>query len=392
MKIFVRIFSILMLLTLLAACEGTSPTPTLTTAPTEEVIREIPTELPPTTTPEPSATFVPVASDAFDVRVAQYLMDTAGFHGLDEALNETKKIETTYPSTVSRVKKIFAQVSWPKTLATPSHALEKALEELSSALEADNAEDAAKAATTVHETQHDLSHAIDEWAADEQAVDGDAFDVRVAQYLMDAAGLHDIEEALNETKKIETSYPSTVSRVKKIIAQLSWPTELNTPAQALVKALDKLSAALEADNADDAAKAATATHEAQHELSHAIDEWAKTPMIIRTSPFNIRVGQYLIDTAGLHGIDEALNETKKIETSYLSTVSRVKKIVERSPWPTELAALDQALIKALDELSAALEADDAEAAAKAASAVHEAQHELSHAIDELLGSDDAHNH
>jgi predicted chitinase len=319
-------------------------------------------------------------------------MDTAGFHGIDEALNETKKIETSYPSTVNRVKKIVRQISWPEALWTPSHALDKALDELSSALEADNAEDAAKAAKTVHETQHDLSHAIDEWATTQQPVAGDVFNVRVAQYLMDTAGFHGIDEALNETKKIETSYPSTVSRVKKIVAQISWPTELNEKSQEFIKALEELSAALEADNAEDAAKAATTAHETQHELSHAIDDWAVTQQVVVGSDFDVRVAQYLMDTAGFHGIDEALNETKKIETSYPSTVSRVKKLVAQLSWPTALDAPAEALLKSLDELSAALEADNAEDAAKAATTVHEAQHDLSHAIDEALGSDDAHNH
>ena len=391
MKIFTRIFSILVLLTLLVSCAGAPPIPTATVVPTD-VPTEVPTNVPPTATPEPTATSVPVSSDVFDVRVAQYMMDTAGFHGIDEALNETKKIETSYPSTVSRVHKIVQQISWPEALATQSHALDKALEELSSALEADNAEDAAKAATTVHEAQHELSHAIDEWAAIQQPVAGDVFDVRVAQYLMDTAGFHGIDEALNETKKIETSYPSTVNRVKKIVQQISWPAELSTQSHALDKALEELSSALEADNAEDAAKAATTVHETQHDLSHAIDEWATTQQAIAGDAFDIRVAQYLMDTAGFHGIDEALNESKKIETSYPSTINRVKKIVTQLTWPVELDASAQALIKALDELSAALEADNAEDAAKAASAVHETQHDLSHAIDEHLGSEDAHNH
>jgi hypothetical protein len=56
------------------------------------------------------------------------------------------------------------------------------------------------------------------------------------------------------------------------VTQATWPKELDEPAQAFIKALTDLATALEADKAEDAAKAATAAHETQHDLSHAIDE------------------------------------------------------------------------------------------------------------------------
>jgi hypothetical protein len=103
------------------------------------------------------------AADAFNVAVAQYFMDTAGFHGIDEALNETKTIDASYYSTVSRVRKVIIQITWPEELQEQATAFDDLLGQFAEALEADNAEEAAPLATQVHEAQHDLSHAIDAW-------------------------------------------------------------------------------------------------------------------------------------------------------------------------------------------------------------------------------------
>jgi uncharacterized protein YoxC len=103
------------------------------------------------------------SADAFNVAVAQYFLDTAGFHGIDEALNETMTIEASYYSTVSRVRKVIMQITWPEELQEQATAFDDVLGQFAEALEADNAEEAAPLATQVHEAQHDLSHAIDAW-------------------------------------------------------------------------------------------------------------------------------------------------------------------------------------------------------------------------------------
>jgi hypothetical protein len=97
----------------------------------------------------------------FEVAVAQYVMDTAGFHAIDEGLNETGVIEASYISSVNRVSKVIGATTWPDELHEPVDALVTVLADFAAALEADDAETAAGLAATVHEVQHDLSHAID---------------------------------------------------------------------------------------------------------------------------------------------------------------------------------------------------------------------------------------
>jgi outer membrane murein-binding lipoprotein Lpp len=103
------------------------------------------------------------AASALEVATAQYILDTAGFHGMDEALNETKTVDPAYASTVNRVRKVVAQVAWPDELKGQGEALVGTLAEFHEALEADDGEAAATLATEAHEAQHDLSHAIDDW-------------------------------------------------------------------------------------------------------------------------------------------------------------------------------------------------------------------------------------
>ncbi len=106
---------------------------------------------------------------------------------------------------------------------------------------------------------------------------------------------------------------------------------------------------------------------------------------------DIAIAQYILDTAGFHGMDEALNETGVIEPSYLSAANRVAKVVGATTWPEDLHGPVEAFQTALTEFAAALEADDAETAAGLAPAVHETQHDLSHAIDGVLGGE-GHDH
>ncbi len=109
-------------------------------------------------------------------------------------------------------------------------------------------------------------------------------------------------------------------------------------------------------------------------------------------PFDMAVAQYVLDTAGFHGLAEALAETKTVDPAYLSTVTRVKAVLASAPWPPELAEQGEAFVAKLGEFAAALEADNGEEAARLADETHEAQHELSHAISDWLGTASGDSH
>jgi len=97
------------------------------------------------------------------------------------------------------------------------------------------------------------------------------FEIVLVQYVLDTAGFHAMAETLTEAEQVDPAYLSTVNRVRKVLSATSWPDSLIEPGQAFLTQLDAFKAALEADNGEEAARLAELTHEAQHDLSHAID-------------------------------------------------------------------------------------------------------------------------
>ena len=104
-----------------------------------------------------------------------------------------------------------------------------------------------------------------------------------------------------------------------------------------------------------------------------------------TPRFDLAMAQFVMDTAGFHGIAESLAAGDPIDPTALGAITRVHKVLSSTAWPEELhEALDH-FLATLEEFQAALEADDAAAAAPLAETVHDEQHELSESIDGWMG-------
>ncbi|MBK8419467.1 hypothetical protein [Candidatus Villigracilis saccharophilus] len=214
-------------------------------------------------------------ADPVDISVAQQFMDSAGFHEMATALSETQTIDPEYFSTVIGVKTVLSHTTWPSELNDQTQSFIESLGAFATALEADNAAEAVELSETVHDAQHELSHEIEHWLGDAQAVttESGGFDLSIAQYFMDKAGFHEMATALGETQTIDPEYFSTVSGVQTVLSQVVWPSDLNDQAQAFIESLGTFSAALEADNIADAVESSEIVHDAQHELSHSIDHF-----------------------------------------------------------------------------------------------------------------------
>lgn len=149
------------------------------------------------------------------------------------------------------------------------------LEEMESSLR--RLEEAAAAGaepTLSREALEELRAHLEELAAQrEAAVSAEEFQVAVAQYVLDTAGFHDMDQALNETKEVNPAYLSAVRRAHKVLANAAWPHELAEPVEDFLHLLEQLQAALQADDGEESARLATLVHQAQHDLSHDIDGW-----------------------------------------------------------------------------------------------------------------------
>lgn len=85
----------------------------------------------------------------------------------------------------------------------------------------------------------------------------------------------------------------------------------------------------------------------------------------------------VIDGAGFHGIDEALAKPgAKVDAAWLGKTRNARIAIASASWPKDLDPEAKAFVAAAARLQAALEKDDATAAAAPAHDTHEAQHEL----------------
>lgn len=98
---------------------------------------------------------------------------------------------------------------------------------------------------------------------------------------------------------------------------------------------------------------------------------------------------YLLDTVGLHALDERLNSEQEIQAGDAGTVSRIARLLSAVNWPDAMASDAAKLIDMLDQLAAALGDDDLASAADLSTQVHEAQHEFSHSAEHWLADQSA---
>ncbi|MEZ4661356.1 MAG: hypothetical protein R2911_27720 [Caldilineaceae bacterium] len=224
---------------------------------------------------------------ANEVTTAIYLLDTVGLHALDERLNgDEAVIEAGDSGMVSRVTGLLSSVAWPAELAADAHNLTDVLTQLATALADDNLDEAAPLATQAHEVQHGLSHAAEHWLGEMTAdgmhstdgAPGQAFRVTSAVYLLDSAGLHDLDVRLNEEQDLQAGDAGNVGRVAQLLSSVDWPEVLASDAMSMTTVLTDLATALADDDLETAAALATQAHEVQHDFSHAAEHWLADAM------------------------------------------------------------------------------------------------------------------
>jgi hypothetical protein len=103
---------------------------------------------------------------AFQVATTLYLLDTAGFHEIDESINQENTIQPEFPGTVQRARRMVALTAWPEELHENAMGLGDTLDAFAAALADDDLEAAKPLATQVHDQQHDLSHAAGDWLSE----------------------------------------------------------------------------------------------------------------------------------------------------------------------------------------------------------------------------------
>jgi hypothetical protein len=92
---------------------------------------------------------------------------------------------------------------------------------------------------------------------------------------LDTLGLHDMDEGLNETGEIESSYVPNTREAARLLALTDWG-EFQDEAGEVLRDAERLLAALRDSDVDAAKAAATELHESQHQFSGTLwDEITK---------------------------------------------------------------------------------------------------------------------
>ena len=226
----------------------------------------------------------------------------------------------------------------------------------------------------------------------------DVNSVNVAIYLLDAAGMHELETRLVSEGEILPGDSGQVGQIARVLSTVAWPEELAADATALQEMLANLSAALADDDLETVQPLSTEAHVAYHVFSHNAQMWIAEASVAEMAAApgqsnRVNTALYLLDGAGLHGIAKRLSEDEEILPGDSGQVGQVARLLSTVDWPQELTADAAALHETLIALAAALADDDLETATALADAAHDAQHDFSHAAQAWLsaGAMDAHH-
>lgn len=220
--------------------------------------------------------------------------------------------------------------------------------------------------------------------------------VNTAIYLLDSAGLHELETRLVEEGDILPGDSGAVGQLARLLSTVDWPDELADEAVALQEMLVTFSAALADDDLENVQPLSTETHVAYHVFSHNAQMWVaaqaeSTPAPAPGQAHRVNTAIYLLDGAGLHGLAERLADPGEILPGDSGEIAQIARLLSTVDWPEMLEADALALTDTLNALATALADDDLDAAAPLAEQAHEAQHDLSHHAQMWLNEDTGHD-
>ncbi|MCL4835368.1 MAG: hypothetical protein KJZ86_23215 [Caldilineaceae bacterium] len=222
--------------------------------------------------------------------------------------------------------------------------------------------------------------------------------VNVAIYLLDSAGLHELETRLVNESKILAGDGGQVGRTGRLLATVAWPAELAGEAISLQEKLAALAAALADDDLATVKPLSTDTHVAYHLFSHNAQMWlaqaVEGAMADGPGQTNrVNTALYLLDGVDLHGLHARLSEKKEILPGDSGPVLQVARLLSTVDWPQDLADKAATLHETLSALADALADDDLKTATPLAEKAHDAQHEFSHLGQDWLaeGAMDGHH-
>jgi hypothetical protein len=111
---------------------------------------------------------------------------------------------------------------------------------------------------------------------DDDGADGGGgdLDVIAAINILDNAGLHGIDESINNETTVPPTARTVAQKLETTVKLTAWPEDLRDEADALAKTFEDLAAVLDSESPDmaRAGQLAAQAHDEEHDFSHAVWE------------------------------------------------------------------------------------------------------------------------
>jgi hypothetical protein len=93
--------------------------------------------------------------------------------------------------------------------------------------------------------------------------------------ILDSAGLHGIDESINEEQEIPANARTVALKLQTVLELTSWPSDLEDSAESLAGTMGEFAAALEGENPDiaQAGELAARAHDEEHDFSGETWAW-----------------------------------------------------------------------------------------------------------------------
>lgn len=120
-----------------------------------------------------------------------------------------------------------------------------------------------------------IGGALTACSSDDGGGSSQAQNVLYAINILDSAGLHEIDESINNENEIPGDAVTVALRMRAVVALTEWPSDLEDMANRLEGLFGEMHEALDADNPDMAKvkQVVADVHDVEHDLSHAAWEY-----------------------------------------------------------------------------------------------------------------------
>lgn len=329
-------------------------------------------------------------ADPFQLGVLSIILETAGFEIIADQVSQNNSVEPGQLAVFVRVRKLILNTTWPPELQGQAQGMLSILDDFIASAEAaemnHTAEHLEEFMTSEHGLAHETGHFLE--SASTSSEQPSAFNISVAQYLLDSSGFHEMTVTLGQQKVIQPEYRTKVQNIQWLLNLTVWPAELSEQANAFTMTLEGFKSLLDEENIEAAITTAQEVHEQQHDLSHEISHWLEHADKNQTesNSFELSLAQYEMDMAGFHEISSAIVKNKSIEPGYFPVTHGAWSILSQVGWPAAVKEMADPFVASLADFASALESGDVDRAVELADGIHDGQHELSGVIDEFLES------